>query len=141
MSEQVPEEKVPDLRGILLNRDRDKAGKQVLDEFITSNDNNPTKSRIPTIYGMTIDELLNIFWASTAKVIKIEVQGKSREIPRTVSGAGQLFKMWYDENAISAGGASRDELKVASLGFFLSSIEDVERAQSQKRAEEGQKKK
>ena len=131
-------EKIPDIRGLFERRKKD-FGKEVIEEFITSNPNNPTKSRIPSIYGMTVFEASGA-WSETSPIITIVAQGKEQTMPRTVAGITRAFKMLYDQNAISAGGESRKELETAALGYFLHDIESVQAAK-QERATEGVKKK
>ena len=94
--EQKSEVKKPpfDLRSLLHPR-RKSEHQSFFDEFVSSNENNPTKSRIPDPAGMAVYQTLGL-WGSTSKTFTVEVGGKSRTFPRTVAGLHQVFKMWYD---------------------------------------------
>ena len=129
---------VPNIRDLLHpRRSDDKKG--VLEALIHSDQHNPTKSRIPDPYGMTVFQALGA-WGSTGEKFKVTVQGKEQVFERSVKGLTELFKMYFDENAISYKGESRGEYVTSSLGYFLQDIEDIERSK-QSRLEEGDKKK
>ena len=110
--------------------------KGVFDAFITSNEDNPTKSRIPDPAGMAVFQALGL-WGSTKRVFTYKVQGKSQPFPRTVEGLHNVFKQLYDEDAISYDGKSRDEAVTAAMGYYLQDIEDIQNAKSNRVLEAG----
>jgi hypothetical protein len=120
----------PDLRNLIHPK---RAGgsdhKGVFDEFLTSNKNNPTKSRIPHAAGMAVYQGIGL-WGSTSNVFSYFVQGKQQYFRRDVAGLHDLFKQLYDEDAISLKGESRKEAQIAALGYFLQDIEQVTNAQN-----------
>jgi hypothetical protein len=133
--EAKPTEPPVDLRSLLHPR-RPNSQKGVFDEFLSSNKNNPTKSRIPHAAGMAVYQSLGL-WGSTKTRFTYHVQGKRQQFPRNVAGLHELFKMLYDEDAISLRGKSREEGVTAALGYFLQDIESINSAQSIRLGEKG----
>lgn len=125
-----------DLRSLLHPKRVGNEHKGVFDEFLNSNKNNPTKSRIPNPAGMMLYQKIGI-WASCEPTLRYEVQGKVQEFPKSVAGMHDLGKRLYDENAISHGGKSREEAKVAALGYYLQDIESIQSAQQTRLGEKG----
>lgn len=128
-------EKVPDLRSLLHPRRREDK-KSVFDAFVSSDKNNPAKSRIPHPAGMAVYQSLGL-WSLTKNKFKYEVQGEIKEFPKTVAGLHDLFKRLYDEDAISFDGKSREEGVTAALGYYLQDIEDIQAAKSERLGESG----
>jgi hypothetical protein len=105
-------------------------------DFMTSDKNNPAKSRIPNPPGMAVYQLIGL-WASPTKNLSYEVQGKRQIFTRSVAGEHDLFKRLFDEDAISHGGKSREEGVTAALGYYLQDIETIQSAQSARLGEKG----
>jgi hypothetical protein len=110
--------------------------KGVFDAFITSNEDNPTKSRIPDPAGMMVFQLFGL-WGSTKKKFSYNVQGKPQNFDKTVEGLHKVAKQLYDEDAISFDGESRDEAVTAAMGYYLQDIEDIQNAKSNRVLEAG----
>ena len=125
-----------DLRSLLRPKRAGDSQKGVFEEFLNSNVNNPTKSRIPHAAGMAVYQSIGL-WASTEPEFTYTVQGKKQTFPRTVAGLHDLFKKLYDEDAISLHGESRKEGVTAALGYYLQDIESIQTAQSQRLGEKG----
>lgn len=125
-----------DFRALLQPRRAGDSHKSVFDEFLTSNKNNPTKSRIFDPAGMMLFQEIGM-WASTSNMFVYEVQGKPKQFPKTVAGLHDLGKQLYDEDAISYLGKSREEAEVAALGYFLQDIESIQSAQQTRLGEKG----
>jgi hypothetical protein len=108
----------------------------VFGEFLTSNENNPTKSRVPHPAGMAVYQSLGL-WGSTSKTFTYFVQGRLRTFPRNVAGFHDLFKRVIDEDFISHAGKSREEGVTAALGYYLQDIESIQSAQATRLGEKG----
>lgn len=125
-----------DLRSLLAPRRGGSDHQGVFQEFLTSNKNNPTKSRIPNASGMAVYQGIGL-WSSCTTTFKYTVQGKAQSFSRSVSGFHELFKMVFDEDAISEFGKSREEGVTAALGYYLQDIESISSTQSQRLGEKG----
>jgi len=110
--------------------------RSIFEAFISSDHNNPTKSRIPDPAGMAVYQLLGV-WGSPKAQFKYMVQGKPKSFPKTVEGMHELFKGLYDEDAISFQGKSREEAETAALGYYLQDIEDIQAVKSNRVLESG----
>ena len=106
--------------------------------LVTSDRNNETKTRIPTIFGMTHFDALGA-WASPTQFIEYEQAGEKKKVPKTVAGLAEYFGERYRINAISAGGLSRQEY-VEALSAFLAQQQMLQQNAAQVRMEEGAKK-
>lgn len=124
----------------LARRTRGDEKRGVVDAFLTSDKNNPAKSRIPSAAGMSVYQMLGL-WGSTKKDFYYPVQGKVQKFKRNVSGNHMLFKMLYDENAISQGGQSRQEGMTVGLGYLIGNIDEVNDAKNRLGEAGGAKKK
>jgi hypothetical protein len=99
--------------------------RSIFEAFISSDHNNPTKSRIPNPAGMAVYQLLGV-WGSTKNQFKYRVQGKEKVFPKSIEGMHELFKGLYDEDAISFDGKSREEAETAAIGYYLQDVEDIQ---------------
>jgi hypothetical protein len=139
MSKPENETQKPDLGAVIRGLAHGGRGSQavsVFEEFLSSNKNNPTKSRIPNALGMGVYQGIGL-WGSTSEKFRYEVQGRVQDFPRTVAGLHNLFKRLYDEDAISLRGLSRDEAQTAALGFFLQDIENIKSVKQDRLGEKG----
>lgn len=139
MSKPEIKTETPDIGSVIRGLARPTRGNQgvgVFEEFLSSNKNNPTKSRVPNSLGMSVYQAIGL-WGSTSDKFKYEVQGKVQEFPRSVAGLHDLFKRLYDENAISLHGLSREEGVTAALGYFLQDLEGIKSAKTERLGERG----
>lgn len=139
MSKPETKTESPDIGSVIRNLARPVRGNQglsVFEEFLSSNKNNPTKSRIPNALGMAVYQAIGL-WGSTSEKFSYEVQGKVQLFPKSVTGLHDLFKRLYDEDAISHGGLSREEGVTAALGYFLQDIEQIHTAKQERLGEKG----
>lgn len=139
MSKPETKTESPDIGSVirgLARPTRGNAGESVFKEFLSSNINNPTKSRVPNALGMAVYQAIGL-WGSTSDEFKYEVQGKVQGFPRSVAGLHDLFKRLYDEDSISLHGLSREEGVTAALGYFLQDIEQIHSAKTERLGEKG----
>ena len=127
----------PNPLGFLQNRRTDEKMEGVR-ALLSSDKNNETKTRIATVYGMTVFDALGA-WASPTDKIQYKFENEEKTLPKSVAGLAQFFGMRYRINAISKDGLSRFEY-VESLKSYLAQQEQVINQAAQARAEEGVKK-
>lgn len=139
MSKPDTKTETPDIGSVIRGLARPTRGNQsisVFQDFISSDKNNPTKSRTVNALGMGVYQGIGL-WGSTSEKFRYEVQGRVQEFPRTVSGWHDFFKRIYDENAISLHGLSREEAVTAALGYFLQDLEGIRNVKQDRLGEKG----
>lgn len=139
MSKPETTSQKPDLGTIIRGLAKPTKGNQgfsVFESFLSSDKNNPTKSRVVSPVGMAVYQGIGL-WGSTYDSFEYEVQGSVKRFPRTVAGFHDLFKRVHDEDAISLDGKSRDEAVTAALGYFLQDIEQIHSAKTERLGEKG----
>lgn len=142
MSQDNKQEKVNPLAFLKFGRGDSKMGG--INKLLSSDKDNETKTRIPSVLGMTYIDctgaLSSPFDHFTLRLA--DPEGKTQEItlPKTVEGVNTFFGARYRINAISAKGQSRLEY-VDALKSYLAAQAEVVATGAQQRVEEGAKKK
>lgn len=139
MSKPETKTETPDLGAVIRSLARPARGSQglsIFESFLSSDKNNPTKSRVVSPLGMAVYQGIGL-WGSTSEKFRYEVQGAVKEFPKTVAGFHDLFKRVHDEDSISLDGKSREEAETAALGFFLQDIEQIQTAKHERIGEKG----
>lgn len=126
----------PNPLGFLQNRRTDEKMEGVR-ALLSSDKNNETKTRIVTVYGQTVFDMLGA-WSSSTDKITVEISGVKSELPKTVEGLATYFGIRYRVNAISKEGMSRMEYVQALSAYLAQQLEMMQTA-SGMRIEEGVK--
>jgi hypothetical protein len=90
----------------------------VLSKLVTNDQDNPTKSRIPYVFGMVAMRIMGK-WASASSKIEYIGDGKPKSLEKTVAGLEEFaFDQW---NIISQSqeGKSREEYQAMGSSIFM----------------------
>lgn len=142
MSKENKQEKVNPLSFLKFGRGDSKMGG--INKLLSSDKDNETKTRIPSVLGMTYIDCTGALSSPhdyvTLKIEDPESKTKEIRLPKTVEGINGFFGARYRINAISAKGQSRLEY-VDALKSYLAAQAEVLPPAALQRAEEGAKKK
>ena len=112
---------------------------QGINKLLTSDKDNETKTRINTIYGMTMLDYFGALSDPHEKIGLVDSEGKEQQVQKTVSALTRFFGQRYRINAISSEGKSREEYAFA-LSSYLAQQLMTGQMNQQMRMEEGAKK-
>ena len=112
---------------------------QGINKLLTSDKDNETKTRINTIYGMTMLDYFGALSDPHKEITLMDSEGKEKKIPKTVASLTAYFGQRYRVNAISSEGKSREEYAFALSSYLAQQLMTGQMTQ-QMRMEEGAKK-